>query len=144
MFHEYQYTSPPVYLCISIPVYLYTSHTKASVYQSTCIPVTQKSSIPVHLYTSHKNTSIPVASIPAAAVTTLPLLMSAPYKSSPLAAVVYESSPLAAVVISTWTTSVPTALVCNSRPQGLYYTALVKIPGLKDYYYTALVKIPGL
>ena len=58
-FHEYQYTSPPVYLHISIPVYLYTSHTKASVYQSTCIPVTQKSSIPVHLYTSHENTSIP-------------------------------------------------------------------------------------
>ena len=53
-FYEYQYTSPPVYQRISIPVHLYTSHTKKrqytsppvyqslrkSVYQSTCIPVT--------------------------------------------------------------------------------------------------------
>ena len=132
-------TSTPVQLytgVLSIPVHLYTSHTnkrqytsppvyqslRKAVYQSTCIPVTKKSRIPVHLV--YQSLEIPVyqfASIPVAVVTTLPLLMSAPYESSPLAAVVYESlplaavvyksSPLAAVIISTWTTSVPTALV---------------------------------
>ena len=56
--------------------------------------------------------------------------MSAPYESSPLAAVVYESSPLAAVV------SRHVDHICPNRP-GV-------IPGLKDHYHTALVKIPGL
>ena len=112
MFHEYQYTSPPVYLRISIPVHLYTSHTKSA-------------SIPVYLYTSHSETqytSPPVYQSRKYQYTSLSVyqllpsphyhhLMSAPYESSPLAAVVYESSPLAAVVIATWTISVPTALV---------------------------------
>ena len=125
----------------SIPVHLYTGVLKSipvsSVYQSH----QQASGIPVHLYTSHlenqslkvtkKNTSIPVISIPVAAVTTLPLLMSAPFESSPLAAVVYVSSPLAAVVYE----SSPLAAVifldhiCPSCPG-------VKL-GLKDRYYTA-------
>ena len=57
--------------------------------------------------------------------------MSAPYESSPLAAVVYESSPLAAVVYK----SSPLAAViivdhiCPNHPG-------VKL-GLKDHYYTA-------
>ena len=57
--------------------------------------------------------------------------MSAPYESSPLAAVVYVSSPLAAVVYE----SSPLAAVifvgqiCPNSPG-------VKL-GLKDHYYTA-------
>ena len=47
--------------------------------------------------------------------------MSAPYESSPLAAVVYESSPLAAAIIVDH--------ICPNRPG-------VKL-GLKDYLYTA-------
>ena len=47
--------------------------------------------------------------------------MSAPYESSPLAAVVYESSPLAAVIIVDH--------ICPNRPG-------VKL-GLKDYHYIA-------
>ena len=47
--------------------------------------------------------------------------MSAPYESSPLAAVVYESSPLAAVIIVDH--------ICPNRPD-------VKL-GLKDCHYTA-------
>ena len=50
----------------------------------------------------------------------LPLLMSAPYESSPLAAVVYESSPLAAAIIVDH--------ICPNLPG-------VKL-GLKDYHYT--------
>ena len=78
-----------------------------------------------------ENTGIPVISIPVAAVTTLPLLMSAPFESSPLAAVVYVSSPLAAVVYE----SSPLAAVifldhiCPNCPG-------VEL-GLKDHYYTA-------
>ena len=47
--------------------------------------------------------------------------MSAPYESSPLAAVVYESSPLAAAIIVDH--------ICPNRPG-------VKL-GLKDYLYSA-------
>ena len=87
-------TSIPVHLYICVLVYQSTCipvTPKVSVYQSTCIPVTQKSSIPV--------TKIPVyQSLPSPRYHHL---MSAPY----------ESSPLAAVVISMWTTSVPAALV---------------------------------
>ena len=134
MFHEYQYTSPPVYLCMSIPVHLYTSHTKSV-------------SIPAHLYTSHSETqytSPPVYQSRKYQYTSLSVyqslsspryhhLMSAPYESSPLAAVVYESSPLAAVVSRC---HLHVDHICPSRPG-------VKL-GPKDHYHTALVKIPGL
>ena len=118
VFHEYQYTSPPVYLCISIPVTpKKRQYTSLSVYQSLRNPVYQSTCIPV--------TKIPVyQSLPSPRYHHL--------MSAPLAAVVYESSPLAAVVISTWTTSVPTALVWNWDLKDHYHTALVKIPGLQD------------
>ena len=124
-----QNTSIPVHLytgVLSIPVLLYTSHTNQRQYIS--LPVYQslrKAYTSPTVYQSLKVTKkIPVyqfASIPVAAVTTLPLLMSAPYESSPLAAVVYESSPLAAAIIVDH--------ICPNRPG-------VKL-GLKDYHYTA-------
>ena len=119
---EYQYTSPPVYQCISIPVHLYTS---VLVYQSTCIPVTPKrqyTSPPVYQSLRkpvYQSTCIPVtknASIPVAAVTTLP-----PTDVSALWFVAPSSRCHRHV-----------DHICPSRPGA--------IPGPKDHHHTALVK----
>ena len=85
---SHQYTSLPVYQSLSSDAV--TSTPVTPVYQPASIPVivTNRS----YQYTSH--TSIPVAVIP-----TLPLWMSVPYESTPLAAVCEESSPLAAVIV---------------------------------------------
>ena len=107
----------PVSSYTSILACQYTSHTSIPV-----IPVYQPASIPVivvsrsHQYTSH--TSLPAcqytghsrqSQLPvyqsyqytSAVIPTLPLWMSVPYESTPLAAVCMceESSPLAAVIV---------------------------------------------
>ena len=98
-----RYTSPPVYQLLE--------------------KVTKKS--------LRKNTSIPVISISVTVITTLPLLMSVPFESTPLAAVVDVSSPLAAVVYE----SSPQAAVIFIGPHSS------QLPGVelgpKDHYYTA-------
>ena len=124
VFHEYQYTSPPVYQShqkrqyTSPPVY---QSLRKSVYQSTCIPVTK---IPVY-----QSVSIPVA-----AVTTLP-----PLDVSALR-VVAPSSRCHRHVDH----------ICPSRPDVIpgpkdhYHTALVKYRASRITLLPCLVKIPGL
>ena len=83
-YESYQHTIPPVCLCVKV-------HQSSVVYQSTYTPVIEKE---IYQSKSLRNTSQSHSEKYQSRFH----LMSTPFESTPLAAVVFGSSPLAAVV----------------------------------------------
>ena len=121
------------YSCLRVtPVSSYTSIPVIPVYQS--YQYTSHTSLPACQYTSHSRQSqLPVYQsyqYTCAVIPTLPLWMSVPYESTPLAAVCVceESSPLAAVIV---VDHICTHRPCANRASRTSITWYI-IPGLQD------------